>query len=369
MSLESIATALTASQPPGAVLAVRAFPNFIPGASLKGEIPEGLQVILAIDTPVDGTLLPKALFQTLGVAQCTKPPQKPMDLHSAVGQNPTQRYASDVYSAKQNCETREWASELGGPGAFVGLYTHHDQAKQQADASYFLAARASPATYVDEFVQRIKDTPTLTYRQLLLTDPKWRARVELGKSVSERNVRRILANAAEVADVSVARYDDLAALVSNPDYAPPELAQGDRVVPTYSIRSLVYQGQEAAMISYGVVPAEDCLRGTHSAHYVAGNAADGLAVFPELNELSILEAGGLPATTGIDQNASSSSSSPPKIGSGIVWEGSAPHASASGHRSLHAPDFKAGFSGLGWNAARHHMSTLVPVAVKIGGQE
>jgi len=349
------------SQPEGALLGVRLFPNLDTTRS-DVELPSGMQAIFSPSAKVDHTVIADNIFQVMAVTPCTEPRQvggANLSVQGAVDQYPAMQVSGQIRRSKNNKETEVWAPELGGPGSFAGIYSKlHDDHRTK---SYFIAARSTVAQYAKDYKESIGQAiaasgDNLTYRDLLFNSDL-RQQLEYGKEAARRNVFRAMANVAEAVGVDIERTDDLASKLMDPNHAHPEMAAPDWIQSTYSIKSSVFNGKPAVLISYGVVPADECMTLKDGKFFVVANPYDGVAMFDISQHKDV--AHGLPADTG---RAPEGSGYAAPISSALSWDG---EITPTLNNKPMTKEFKTGMRKLGWDAAEHEMQKLIPVATKI----
>lgn len=352
------------------LLGVRVFPNF---DAVGEELPSGVVAIYSPDARVDATLLSDDLFQVMAVTKISSPvPQDQADayfanklkaIQGAVDQAPPkdQTVREAIRKPGSNKERQPWAPQLGGRGAFAGVYSCVEDGDTR-NKDYFLVTRATVPDYVND-LKRDVAVKQPTYRDLIYGD-----QVHFGKNVARRNVYRILSNLAEACEVGIVRMDDLLAKLPNPDCAPCEMAVPDWEHMSHSITNMEYNGKPAVAVSYGIVPAHECLADEH--FFVVANAYDGISRFPLTNHEDVKAAIGLPMDTGRKVAPSKLLGEPVAAErlKGVTWEGMAPKGThADLHQDAFRPlgkEFKLAMREMGWNP-EHHVDRLVPIAIKI----
>lgn len=374
--------AIIESQAPGDLLAVRLYPNL--DVTNEEEMPSGVQLIMNPGAKVDPTLISSSLFQVFAVSKVHSDEALTDDyfasksLKDAVDQFPAQPLKADIRSLKTNVEKQAWAPELGGPGSFVGVYSKAKDGDFR-NKDYFIAARGTAPLLVKDLRQRIasQQPKGVTFRDLLNKD-EWRSLLAAGEQGARRNVFRNIANAAEACEVTVQRIDDNAAFLADPNHAPPEMAVPDWEQNTFSIRSGVYNNKPAVLLSYGVVPAQDCLLMKDQLFFVVANAYDGVAAFKVANHNKIQAAHGLPSDTGrkmaYEEVPRNEQAYKGRM-NGVAWDVPAGQINSSIHADLHVdshhaigPLFKQSMMHMGWNATEH-VEKLLPLPLKIYNPE
>lgn len=353
------------------LLGVRVFPNF---DVVGEELPSGVVAIYSPDARVDATLLSDDLFQVMAVTKILPPSTAEPDayfankltaIQGAVDQTPPQDQTvrEAIRKPISNKERQPWAPQLGGRGAFAGIYSCVQDGDTR-NKDYFLVARATIPDYVNDFKREVA-VKQPTYRDLIYGD-----QVHFGKNVARRNVYRILSNLAEACEVGIVRMDDLLAKLPNPDCAPCEMAVPDWEHMSHSITNVEYNGKPAVAVSYGVVPANECLADEH--FFVVANPYDGISRFPLSNHEDIKAAIGLPMDTGrkVAPTQLMGAQVPPERMKGVTWEKSTAKQQQH-HPDLHqdafrplGKEFKLAMRDMGWNP-EHHVDRLVPIAIKI----
>lgn len=362
------------------LLGVRVFPNF---DAVGEELPSGVVAIYSPDARVDATLLSDDLFQVMAVTKIMPPSNaagadayfasKLTAIQGAVDQTPPkdQTVRESIRKPGSNKERQPWAPQLGGRGAFAGIYSCVEDGDTR-NKDYFLVARATVPDYVNDLKREVA-VKQPTYRDLIYGD-----QVHFGKNVARRNVYRILSNLAESCEVGIVRMDDLLAKLPNADCAPCEMAVPDWEHMSHSITAVEYAGKPAVAVSYGVVPANECLADEH--FFVVANPYDGISRFPITNHEDVKAAIGLPIDTGRKTAPAQlvGAQVPQERMKGVTWE-SSPNSlnssSSKSHPDLHqdafrplGKEFKAAMRDMGWNP-EHHVDRLVPIAVKIASPE
>lgn len=368
----------------GGLLGVRVFPNF--DATSADELPSGLVAIYDMGARVDATLLSDELFQMMAVTKIDtdflpeehvlrKTPGGP-DAHfasclkaieGAVVQQPPKEHTVREALRKpgSNKELGVWAPQLGGRTALAGVYSSARDGDTRVK-DYFFVARATLPQYVRD-LKRDVATKQPTYRELLYGEA-WQDRLHYGKNAARRNVGRIMANLGEACAVELVRHEDLHAQPVDADHAPPDVAVPDWEHCSHSIARIDYKGKPAVAVSYGVVPAAECINDDH--FFVVSNPYDGIMRFPISNPEDVKQAIGLPIDTGRSVAPASlvGAKIPVERTRGVTWEGS---PGTGGHPDLHesafrplGKEFKQAMRQMGWNP-EHHPERLVPIAVKI----
>lgn len=354
------------------LLGVRVFPNF---DAVGDELPSGMVAIYSLDAPVDATLLSDDLFQMMAVARIDPPEAVPSGdeyfagrlqaIQGAVLQQPPKNEVvrEAMRNPKSNKDMAPWAPQLGGRGALAGVYSCVRDGDTRVK-DYFLVARATLPDYVHDLKRDIAAKQP-TFRELLYGDD-WQDRLHYGKNQSRRNVCRILANLAEACAVEVTRHDLLRPALDSPDHAPPEMAVPDWEHASHSIAPLDWKRRPAVAVSYGVVPASECIADDH--FFVVSNPYDGILRFPITNHEDVKQAIGLPIDTGRKSNAAALMGAPIPAERlrGVTWDSAQKH-----HPDLHQDafkplgrEFKQAMRQMGWNP-EHHPERLVPIAIKI----
>jgi len=294
-----------------------------------------------------------------------------------VDQFPAHPLKAELRSLKTNVEKQAWAPELGGPGSFVGVYSKAKDGDYR-NKDYFIAARGTVPLLVKDLRQRIASQPQgVTFRDLVSKE-EWRNLMQYNQQSARRNVFRTIANAAEACQVNVQRIDDNAAFLKDPNHAPPEMAVPDWEQNNFSIRSGIYKNKPAVFVSYGVVPAEDCLLLKDKLFFVVANPYDGVAAFKVTDHNKIQAAQGLPSDTGRKM----AYADVPRIEQaykgrmeGIHWDSPANAIASSINPELHAEAynvigaaFKQSMQHMGWDATEH-VEKLLPLPLKIYNPE
>jgi len=373
--------AIIESQAPGDLLAVRLFPNL--DMTNEEEMPSGMQLIFKPSAKVDPTLISSNLFQVFAVSKIhSEQPLKDeyfasKSLKDAVDQFPAQPLKADIRSLKTNVEKQAWAPELGGPGSFVGVYSKAKDGDFR-NKDYFIAARGTVPLLVKDLRQRIASQPQgVTFRDLMNKE-EWRNLLGYAEQGARRNVFRTIANAAEACAVNVQRIDDNYAHLADPNHAPPEMAVPDWEQSNFSIRSGTYKNKPAVLVSYGVVPAQDCLLLKDKLFFVVANPYDGVAAFRVTDHNKIQAAQGLPSDTGRKvayANVPRNEQAYKGRMEGVAWDVPAGTINSSVHFDLHpeshhaiGPLFKQSMMHMGWDAT-DHVEKLVPLPLKIYNPE
>jgi hypothetical protein len=370
--------AFVASQPPGALVTLRVYPNR--DATSDDDLPSGMMAVMSPEARVDPTIIGDQLFQLMAVQQLPRNEAVPLTdeffasrlsvIKGAVDQVPATRLdPTAVRVAKNNKERAAWAPEMGGPGSFVGVYSKVN-ADNHRERDYYIVGRATVPLVGAELKKSILGATRTeggapTYRDLTQT-LAWSNLVQYGTYAARRNLYRGMQNVAEACGIEMTRVDDAGAHLADANHAPPEMAVPDWRQSTYDIRSVVYNGKPAVALTYGVVPAEDCLLAKDRRHFVASSPYDGIAMFELSSHERIQQAMALPTDTG--RNPSPSSSAP--IGAraqGITCEREIknhPDLRTDAFRSVGSAAWKESMKQFGW-CAEHGTERLVPVAVKI----
>lgn len=371
--------AVVASQQPDDLIAVRVFPNL--DTTSEEENPSGMQLVFKPEAKVDATLIGDNLFQVMAVSRVHS--DKPLKdeyfmkhsdaLAGAVDQFPSKPLSADIRSLKTNVEKEVWAPELGGPGSFVGVYSKAKDGDHR-NKDFFIVARGTVPLLVKDLKQRISAAAGgVTFRDLLYKD-EWRQLMQYNQQAARRNVFRTIANAAEACQVSVERVDDVAAHLADPNHAPPEMADPEWEQSTHSIRAGVYKNKPVALVSYGIVPSEDCLLLKDQLFFVVANPYDGVAMFKLSEHSSVQAALGLPADTGrrlpYDKVPRNEQAYKGRM-EGISWDTPKNSIASSINVDLHPlayntidADFKKTMQSMGWDAS-NPVDRLVPLALKI----
>lgn len=363
----------SASRNGGQLLGVRVFPNF---DAVGDELPSGFVAIYSLDSPVDATLLSDDLFQMMAVARIDPPEDarsgdeyfasRLKAIQDSVVQQPPKEHTvrEALRNPKSNKDMGVWAPQLGGRGALAGVYSCVRDGDTRVK-DYFLVARATLPDYVHDLKRDIAAKQP-TFRDLLYGD-NWQDRMHYGKYQSRRNVCRIMANLAEACQVEVARHDVLRPFLENPDHAPPEMAVPDWEHASHSIAPLDWKRRPAVAVSYGVVPASECITDDH--FFVVSNPYDGILRFPITNHEDVKQAIGLPIDTGRKSNAAALMGAPIPADRlrGVTWDGDQKQQHPDLHQDAFKPlgkEFKQAMRQMGWNP-EHHPERLVPIAIKI----
>jgi len=360
---------------------LRLFPNLDTTASADaGDLPTGMLAVMDPAARVNVSLISDQLFEGLaGVRVATGGLKEKAlikaapALQEAAFQAPKQAFAGDVRSAKNNKDTRQWAPQLGGPGSFVGVYSQLQD--DHRTKHFWIMARSTVPGYVRDLKQAMVKAPVApTYRDLVQAD-EWKRRLSFGADGANRNLGRLLANAAEAVGVEVPRRDEICAYLADANHLAPEVAVPDVMQHTHTIQSVGWRGKPAVALAYGVVPADECF---HERFYVVANPFDGIIAFPLVDYASVTSAMALPADTGRKTAPAALA-----VGAahyegrtaGVVWEGK-DKSSGSVHPDLHRDAFHAahvdgafrrGMKELGWRAEDRE-ERLVPVALKLWKQ-
>lgn len=380
--------AIISSQPAGDLLSVRVYKNI--DATSEEDLPSGLQLIFKPSAKVDPTLIGEGLFQVFAVSTVNSDKQltddyfmsKSSAVHKSVQQFPAEAVRADMRSIKNNVETKAWAPELGGPGAFAGVYSKaRDGDFRQKD--YFIAARSTVPLLVKDLKERLSAPPReaggeVTYNDLLNKE-EWRKLMRYNQEAANRNVKRAISNVAEACQVSIAREDDLASHLADPNHAHPEMAIPDWSQTTHSIQAGVYKNTPVAVVSYGIVPAEECLLMKDQLFFVVANPYDGVAAFKLTDHNKVQAAIGLPADAGrrlayekVPRNEQAYKGRMTGVGWQInktkeVSSSINPELHPEAHNTIDAK-FKQSMQHLGWNS-EDHVERLVPLPLKLYNNE
>ena len=358
------------------LLGLRIFPNF---DALSNEMPSGMMAIYNMNARVDASMLSDDLFQVMAVKQVAAPVQSAAEadvyfakqltrIETAVAQTPV---AGEVIRETtrvptNNEDSHPWAPQLGGRGAFAGVYScARDGDTRNKD--YYFVVRAGIPEYVADLKKDLSIKKP-AFRDLLHGDP-WNKRIHFARNAASRNASRILANLGEACFVSVLRMEDLDAKRAGPDCAKPEIAIPDWEHVTHSIEAIDWKGQPAVAVSYGVVPSHTCL--IDKDFFVVANPYDGISRFPLTNMNDLQSSLGLPIDTGRKMTAAQLVGAPIPESRlhGVTWEGTGQHPDL--HQDAFRPlgkEFKSAMRQMGWNP-EHHPERLLPIAIKIGAPE
>jgi hypothetical protein len=354
-----------------ALLELRVFPNL--DTTSADDLPTGMLAIMAPGAPVNAALISDQLFEGVAAVKVASPVHKEkalikqasVALKEAVQQTPAAgvRFSGDVRDAKYNRDTRQWAPELGGPGSFVGIYSQLEE--DHRTKSYWVVARSTVPEYVRDVKQAlIKEQPT--YRDLV-QGHEWKKRLSFGVNGANRNLGRMLANAAEACGVAVPRRDEICAHLIDANHLPPEIAVPDIEQHTHTIESVAFEGKPAVALSYGVVHADECFT---ERFLLVASQYDGIISFPLSDYSAISQAMALPADTGRKMAPAQL-----PVGAqhydgrtnGVMWEGGGkthPDLHVAAFNPIGTPAFRNGMSQLGWDV-KDREQRLVPLAVKI----
>ena len=371
-------------QPADDLIAVRVFSNL--DTTSEEENPSGMQLVFKPEAKVDPTLISENLYQVLAVSRIHTNEalkdeyfMKHSDaLAGAVDQFPSKPLRADIRSLKTNVEKEAWAPELGGPGSFVGVYSKAKDGDHR-NKDFFIVARGTVPLLVKDLKQRIGAIAGgVTYRDLLYKDD-WRAIMQYNEQAARRNVFRTIANAAEACQVSIERVDDAAAHLADANHAPPEMADPEWEQATNSIRAGVYKNKPVALVSYGIVPSEDCLLLKDQLFFVVANPYDGVTAFKLSEHSKVQSALGLPADTGRrlshDKVPRNEQAYKGRM-DGVSWDVNKQTTVASlihvdvhpeAHNAIDS-QFKQSMAQMGWNAT-DHAEKLVPLPLKIYNYE
>jgi hypothetical protein len=365
------------------LLGLRIFPNF---DALSNEMPSGMVAIYSTDARVDASILSDDLFQVMAVKKVLPPAsvgeaqdadayfEKRLPLiQEAVAQTPPggELVREATRKPATNEDTHPWAPQLGGRGAFAGVYSCARDGDTRKKDFYFVV-RAGLPNYVAD-LKRDLAIKQPVFRDLMYGEP-WQQRMHFARNASSRNACRILANLGEACQVPVYRMADVDAKRAGPDCAQPEMAISDWEHVTHSIEAIDWHGKPAVAVSYGVVPSSTCL--IDKDFFVVANPYDGISRFPLSNVEDIQSSIGLPIDTGRKMTAAQlvGQSIPAERLRGVAWE-AASSAGVAHHPDLHedafrplGKEFKAAMRQMGWNP-EHHPERLLPIAVKIGAPE
>jgi hypothetical protein len=301
----------------GDLIAVRLFPNL--DTRNEEDLPSGMQLVMKVDAKVDPTLISDNMFQVMAVSK----------VYPDKGQDKDAYYEQPERVAALQASVPQFAPhlpELGGPEGLVGVYSKLRE--NHRDKDYYIVARGTVPTLVQDLKKRISETLVSppSFRDLLYKD-EWRRAVQHVAQSARRNVFRNIASAAEALEVNVERIDDLAVPPIDPNYAPAEMAAPEWEQTTHSME-IGSADSGTAILSYGIVPAQDCLQLKDGQFFVVG--AEHISVYKLSQHERITAAMGVPASA---------------------------DTAATG------ADFKIGMQHVGWNAV-DHVSVLVPLAVK-----
>jgi hypothetical protein len=308
--------------PVGDLIAVRLFPNL--DTRSEEDLPSGMQLVMKASAKVDPTLISDNMFQVMAVSKVY--PDKTRGQDKDTYYEHPERVAALQQSVQQ---FSPHVPELGGPEGLVGVYSRLRE--NHRDKDHYIVARGTVPILVQNLKKKIGDAPTTpTYRDLLHKE-EWHRAVQNTAQAARRNVFRNIASAAEALEVNVDRIDDLAVLPTDPNYALAEMAVPEWEQATHSID---IGGGVHVVLSYGVVPAQDCLQLKDGQFFVVG--AEHISVYKLSQHERISSAMGVPAAEAAVELATV---------------------------TTNAADFRAGMQHVGWNAV-DHVSVLVPLAVK-----
>lgn len=358
------------------LLGLRIFPNF---DALSNEMPSGMVAIYSPDARVDASTLSDDLFQVMAVKQVNAPVAQAAEadayfnerlprIQAAVAQTPAtnEMIRETTRKPTSNKDTHPWAPQLGGRGAFAGVYSSARDGDTR-NKDYFFVVRAGIPNFVADLKKDLA-VKQPTFRDLMHGDP-WNKRIHFARNAASRNACRILANLGEACEVSVLRMEDLDAKRAHPDAAKPEMAISDWEHVTHSVEMIDWEGKPAVAVSYGVVPSHTCL--IDKQFFVVANPYDGISRFPLSNVDDLQSSIGLPIDTGRKMTAAQLVGAPiPESRlQGVTWEGEGQHPDL--HQDAFRPlgkEFKAAMRQMGWNP-EHHVDRLLPIAIKIGAPE
>lgn len=364
-----------------ALLELRLFPNL--DTTSDEDLPSGMIAVMRPDATVNAALVSDQLFEGVAAVKVATPNLKEKQLlakskllQEAVQQQPaeSERFTGEVRSLKTNKDVRAWAPELGGPGSFLGIYSQLKE--DHRNKEFWIVGRSTVPAYVQDVKQAlVAEQPT--YRQLV-NDDAWRRRLSFGVHGADRNLGRMLANAAEACGVEVTRTDEVSAHLADVNHLAPEIAVPDVMQHTHTIQTVSLRNKPAVALTYGVIPAGECYG---DRVWVVGNPYDGIVGFPLVDQTKVTQAMGMPCDTGRKTPAASIPLDVQHYHGrlqGVIWEGSSNNAigSAAVHPDLHPQAFhsiasSSAFHGamreLGWNAT-HREQRLVPVTLKIWKQ-
>jgi hypothetical protein len=184
---------------------------------------------------------------------------------------------------------------------------------------------------------------------------------------ANRNLGRMLANAAEACGVEVPRRDEICAHLIDSNHLQPEIAVPDVEQRTHTIATMAFEGKPAVGLSYGVVLGDDCYG---ERFLLVASQYDGIISFPLSDYAAVTRAMALPADTGRKVAAAEL-----PIGAqhyegrtkNVFWEGGSkthPDLHVGAFNSISTPAFREGMKQLGWKAEDRE-ARLVPLAVKI----
>lgn len=365
-------TAFVEAHPKGDLLRLRVYSNL--DTTSDEDVPNGMIATFAPGAVVEATSIPDNLFQLLAVSKValTEGTPKLTDeyfeskidaIATAVDQfSPTPVSFKNRHDVNGK-ELAPWAPELSGTGSFVKVcYELQDDHRTK---DYYIAARASLPIAVQELKKRIA-TEKPTYMQLA-TDSDWSRRLQYAEFASKRNVFRAIANAAEACGVEVVRMDDQAVRLMDPTHAPPEMAVPEWEQRTHVISVVSHENQPAVQITYGVVPAEDCLMLHENRFFVVSSPYEGISVFDIRDHGKILAAGGIPADTGRKVAPEKLSAFVGDRAQGITWDNKKSNEHVDLHVDAFKPvgaEFKDSMKRAGWDPEQH-VKVLVRVAAKI----
>lgn len=354
-----------------ALLELRLYPNL--DTTSADDLPSGMLAIMEPAAPVNAALISDQLFEGVaGVKVLGDVPkekalikQATAALQEAVQQQPEPgvRFNGEVRSAKHNRDTRQWAPELGGPGSFVGLYSQLQD--DHRTKRYWIVGRSTVSAYVQDLkAALVKEQPT--YRDLVNAD-EWKKRISFGVDGANRNLGRMLANAAEACGVVVPRRSEICAHLIDSNHLQPEMAVPDIEQHTHAIQTVGFEGKPAVALSYGVVFAEECYA---ERFLLVASQYDGIISFPLSDYAAISNAMALPADTGRKVAPAQLPVGAQHYAgrtTGVMWEGgdaTHPDLHVDAFNSIGTPVFRDGMRQLGWNTSDRE-DRLVPLAVKI----
>jgi hypothetical protein len=337
-----------------ALLGIETSPNL----DVESEEPSGLTLYVNPEAKVDVDIVSDSLGQVLAVAPILAGPYQEKELtddffsrQREVIQRSVPQFseapATLFASSKDPRDVSPWTAELGGRGAFVGVYSQ--MSSDHLSKEFYVVARGTAPEAVRDLKSKLAEKP-MTYRAL--AESTELAQVE---QLAYRNVTRNMASVAEACRCLLSRSEDVQSALVNLNMGAPELAAPKWSQQLYSMRLTRWEDKPAVALYCGVVPTSNAV--SSDLHYVVRSPIQGLYSFPITQEA---RSEAIPADSGPLQAEESSVRA--NIG-GLVWEGkSAPRV--AGAAVAQELEIKTAMKSGGWNP-EEHVGVLVQVTTKV----
>jgi hypothetical protein len=292
---EAKINAFVQSQPKDALLELRVYPNF--SASVEDDLPTGMAAIFSPDAKVDPSIISDSLFQVFAVNKVRGThtdahfESRAEDVNATIADlNKADSVNLSARKTKNNKDVEVWHASIG-PGAFLKVFSKiHDNHKTK---DYFIAGRAT----VGQAVQDVKDMVLQkkpTFRQLLRSD-EWTNVLHWTSNASRRNLCRAMVQLAEACEVAINRMPDVHAKPAHADAAVPEMAIPDWEHTTHNLVETAYNGKPAVMLTYGVVPSQECARAEEQKHFLVAADAREIPIYRMTKHQLVMASVAVPA--------------------------------------------------------------------------